>query len=67
MAQNFGMIANYAEKGEKHDYGRYQATRRTCCGARDKETMSRSIRRRQSYRRRRERHDDISIKDNKVE
>jgi hypothetical protein len=29
--------------------------------------MSRSIRRRQSYRRRRERHDSINIKDNKVE
>jgi hypothetical protein len=39
----------------------------TCCGARDEETMSRSIRRRQSYRRRREGHDGMSIKNNKVE
>jgi hypothetical protein len=37
------------------------------CGARDKKTTSRSIRRRQNYRRRREGHDGISIKNNKVE
>jgi hypothetical protein len=53
MAQNFGMIANYAEKVKKHDYGRRQATRRTRRRTRDEETMSRSIRRRQSYRRKR--------------
>jgi hypothetical protein len=51
---------------EKHDYGRRQATRRTYCGARDEETMSRSIRRRKNYIRRKEGHDGISIK-NKVE
>jgi hypothetical protein len=54
-------------EGGKHDYGMRQATRRTCCGARDEETICRSIRRRQSYRRRREGHDGISIKNNKVE
>jgi hypothetical protein len=36
-------------------------------GAIDEETMSRSIRRRQNYRRRRESYDGISIKNNKVE
>jgi hypothetical protein len=36
-------------------------------GARDKETMSRSIKRRQNYRRRREGHDGINIKNNKIE
>jgi hypothetical protein len=36
-------------------------------GTRDEETTSRSIRRRQSYRRRREGHDGISIKNKKVE
>jgi hypothetical protein len=37
------------------------------CRARDEETMSRSIGRRQSYRGRREDHGGISIKNNKVE
>jgi hypothetical protein len=46
MAQNFGMIANYAEKAKKHDYRRRQTSQRTCCGARDEEAAHRSIRRR---------------------
>jgi hypothetical protein len=63
MAQNFGMTANYAEKAKKHNYRGRQATRRTRCGARDEETTSRSIMRRQRHRRRRESHDGISIKE----
>jgi hypothetical protein len=37
------------------------------CKAGDEESMSRSIKRRQNYRRRREGLDGISIKSNKVE
>jgi hypothetical protein len=65
MAQNFGMIANYADKMKSMTTEGVKI--RTCHGARDEETTSRSIRRRQSYRRRREGHDGISIKNNKVE
>jgi hypothetical protein len=69
MAQNFGMIANYGEpkeKAKKRDYKSQQVTRRTSRGTRDEETTSRSTRRRQTYKGRRESHRGISVESTKV-